>query len=589
MKTIGIISIIVLVLLFISLLVVLCCSSSKPSYITKTKDGFKGVPISELNQPLAFYVKHKDTTLTYLKVVYPAAVEKLESFSALQLASLYNSLWFYFNCAGQYLDNDLGHLIDSEGKTVPAQWGPLPCAQQYPLPYTPQGWLYNFYTYNKYNVPEVNSDSDPKQIHLKVQNSSSNRAGIMGTYIDRWTRNSGIMWVNNRSIQRDVWHPNGLHNHKLLNSDDPDQWEIVVGQTPTFNFPDNWYGNLGDNQYIEVTHSPPFTGDALNMSPFWWYNVNVGSGMFLFLGKTLAVKNKISGIFYQARLLARTSAGRQLLMKWYNSIDPYEITWGIVGLCGYNSVTKQQYCDFSLQECGKACDPNVIGYLRAANLQDTISSFYVETMKLQKSLGIAGDTPTQEAIHKAIDLAIDNQHYGLAHVAEHVLADETNFFFGLNLGLDTIQFYEDPNGNDIYCFEIIDLRIPESAKAAAKNRDYSGFMNIKVPNAKPIDTPSGWIDPAVAHLNSYKEGAIKEYLQNAYDNDWVSIRDPFDVYNAKKVIKCNGLVLSKPCNGKYANTMYCDKLPLLNAYKCLALGNEFNNNTCELIGSNPTC
>ena len=99
-------------------------------------------------------------------------------------------------------------------------------------------------------------------------------------------RSSGIMWVVQRTIQRDVWYPNGLVNKKPLIS----------------NYPNNWYGKLGDGDFIEVTHSPINTGDVLNMSPFWWYNVSVGYGIFLNLGKTIAVKNKIAGIFIQCKL-----------------------------------------------------------------------------------------------------------------------------------------------------------------------------------------------------------------------------------------------------------------------------------------------
>ena len=158
----------------------------------------------------------------------------------------------------------------------------------------PQGWFYNFYTYQKYNVPEVYSDSDEYKKYLQLKNASSNRAGVMGTYRNRNLRSSGIMWVNQRSIQRDVWYPNGIQNQKKLEPKQPDQWKIVVGQPQSFFFPDRWYGDLGDGDYIKVTHSPSDTGDALNMSPFWWYNVSVGCGMFLNLGKTLAFKNKIN-------------------------------------------------------------------------------------------------------------------------------------------------------------------------------------------------------------------------------------------------------------------------------------------------------
>ncbi len=584
-----------LFVIFIILIIILILYTkyySRNGYAVMTSDGFKGAPISTLKQPKEFYDLARSQTLKYLVAVYPAAKDTLENMTSLELASFYNSLWFYFNCAGEYIEDDLGELINpNTGKGVPAKWGPLPCAKEMYLPYTPQGWLYNFYTYHKFNVPEINSNSDPNITYLQVKNASSNRAGVMGAYQDRNTRNSGIMWINLRTILRDIWYPNGLRNDKRLDFNVPDNWLIQVGSHPRFDFPTGWFGGFKSGQYIEVTHSPTYTGDAINMSPFWWYNACVGSGLFLALGKTLAVKNKISGIFIQAQLLAKSCSGRATLKKWFGSTDPYTITWGVVGLCGFNSQTGQTYCDFSHLECGNACNPNPIGYLQAAGLKNSIGNFYQETIKYQKNiLKINQDVPTAETIRKVVDLAVYNKHYGLAHVAEHLLADEVNFFLGLHLELDTLQFYEDPNGNDNYVFEIIDLRIPNHARAAAKNRDYSGFMDVKHPGARPIVMSDGtWADPNAARNNSYLQTAIQEYLTNAYTNNWLSIRDPFDIYNEDKVLKCNGTILSKVCGDKYANTMYCEQLPFLNAYKCLALGNEFTDYSCQLTGENPTC
>jgi hypothetical protein len=563
---------IILLAVILTIFLIFILSLGKSPYIRSP-----GIPTSQLAQPHSFYKKHRQGTLTYLQAIYPTAKQDLEKLSDLDLASFYNSLWFYFNCRGRYTDNDLGSLT---GKNDDTKWDPLPCANQFPLPYTPQGWLYNFYTYQKYNIPEIYSNSDSSVVYLQVENASSNRAGIMGTYISPSIRSSGIMWVMQRSIQRDIWYPNGIFNNKPIQPNYPDNWQIIVGKKPEYNFPNGWYGKLGDNQYIEITHSPSNTGDALNMSPFWWYNVSVGSGLFLNLGKTLAVKNKVAGIFEQAKLLANTPNGRNLLTSWYNTTDPYTITFGIIGLCGYNSETGQRYCDFSKQACGIACEPNPIGYAKASNT--TISNFYTETIKAQQTmLGIPEFVPTQEGIKLAIDLARDNKNYFLAHVAEQLLCDETNFFFGVNLGFDTIQFYEDPNGNDNYVFELIDLRIPQQYLSGARNREYSGFMNIVDPNAVQ------WSTSAVG--NSYKDSVIAEYLQNAYNNNWLSIRSPFDVYNEKKVLKCSGTVLSRVCGGGYAKSMYCDELPLLSAYKCLSLGNEFVNDSCVLTGANPTC
>lgn len=580
-------TIIIIVLIILIIIYILYTWNKKNKYripyMIRTEDGFGGVKIRDLKQSSDFYAKNRETTLQYLSGIYPTAKKSMESLNNLELASFYNSLWFYFNCQGEYTDDDLKSLT---GKNDDTKWGPLPCKDTYPIPYTPQGWLYNFWTYQKYNVPEVFSDSDSSKIYLQPINASSNRAGVMGTY-NNDVRSSGIMWYPQRSIQRDIWYPNGIFNQKLLKPNQLDNWRITVGNIPEYNFPHGWYGKLSNHQYIEVTHGPSNTGDALNMSPFWWYNGAVGSGLFLNLGKTLAVKNKIAGIFEQAKMLANTEKGRDLLMKWYNTIDPYKITFGILGLCGYNLATNQYYCDFTVQACGIACDPGPIGYAVAAGIDKNLKNFYQETIDYQnKVLGESSNIPTTKGIIAAIDAARNNQNYNLAHVAEQLLPDETNFFFGINLGFDTIQFYEDPNGNDNYCFELIDLRIPDKYKIQAKNRDYSGFMNINNKFA------GAWSSDAMK--NSYKKEAIDEYLKNAYDKNWLSIRDPFDIHNENKVKKCTGIILSNVCkdsegNSINAHSMYCKEVPLLNEYKCLALGNEFTNNTCVLSGPNPTC
>lgn len=603
------ITIIIILITFIILYLIISNLNIKnKQYAIKNSDGFGGIPITKLSQDINFYKKNRNDTLKYLSGVYPTAIQSFNNLSDLELASFYNSLWFYFHCQGKN-DGNFENLGSLTKKNDDLKWDALPCAKNYPLPYTPQGRLYNFYTYNKYNIPEIDSNSNIEKDYLNLNNSGSTRPGIMGSYENESIRSSGIMWVMQRTIQRNVWYPNGIYNNKELNINSKNNWQIIVGKIPTFNYPNGWYGNLKDYEYIEVTHSPPNTGDALNMSPFWWYNVSVGSGLFLNLGKTLSVKNKISGIFKQAQLLAKTKKGRDLLKKWYSTIDPYEIVWGIIGLCGYNSYTKQKFCYFPIQACSYACFPTLIGYGKAANLakskkdkykyvEKKINSFYQETLNYQNNiLKNNNEIPTSETIKKVIDLAIDNLNYNLAHTAEQLLPDETNFFFGINLGFDTLQFYEDPNGNDNYVFEIIDLRIPKQYLDKAKNRDYSGFMNIYNPNdiEPKIINNNIWIDPSDANnipnalKNNYKSEAIDEYLKNAYDNNWLSIRDPLDINNEKKVLKCEGLILEKVCNGNYAKNMYCKNIPLLNEYKCISPGNEFNNNTCKLTGSNPNC
>ena len=231
----------------------------------------------DLAQSPAFYKNKRNATLTYLAAVYPQGKDSFEKLSDIELASFYNSLWFYYNCQYQYSEND---LLSLTGKDNDTKWDSLPCAEKYPLPYPPQGMFYNFYTYNKYNIPTVYSDSDETKEYLKLSNFGSGRPGIAGTYKNEKTRCSGIMWVNPRTIQRDIWAPNSIINDKKIEPNQADNWLIKTG------YPNDWLNGFGNNQYIEITHGPADTGDALNQSPWWWYNACVGSGIFLYLGKT---------------------------------------------------------------------------------------------------------------------------------------------------------------------------------------------------------------------------------------------------------------------------------------------------------------
>ena len=69
----------------------------------------------------------------------------------------------------------------------------------------------------------------------------------------------------------------------------------------------------------------------------------------------------------------------------------------------------------------------------------------------------------------------------------------------------------------------------------------------------------------------------------------LSLRDPLDIYNNSKAKNCTGITDFNVCNNESAQSMFCKEAPLIDAYKCLALGNEFNGNTCILTGENPTC
>jgi hypothetical protein len=143
----------IILFLFLILLIVILCSSKK------------SVSSIKLDQPNNFYKQKRNATLTYLNAVYPQGKDSFNKLNDLELAYFYNSLWFYYNCSYQYSDNDLGSFT---GDNKDTKWDPLPCATKYPLPYPPQGIFYNFWTYNKFNMPTIYSDSDESKEYLQL-------------------------------------------------------------------------------------------------------------------------------------------------------------------------------------------------------------------------------------------------------------------------------------------------------------------------------------------------------------------------------------------------------------------------------------
>ena len=209
--------------------------------------------------------------------------------------------------------------------------------------------------------------------------------------------------------------------------------------------------------------------------------------------------------------------------------------------------------------CKSQCTQKSLGFGTRVNLSEKLDTF--EKLALNY---VGGTTLTAAGKRAAIDAAAENRDFYLAHVSEQVVVDEPAFFFAIHLGIDTVQFYEDPNANDNYCFEIMDVRIPKEALPLALKRDYTGFMNL---------------DDDGAHF--YKPESIDSYLKSAYDNNWLTIRDPLDIRNESKVLKCEGLA------EEVSNT-HCQQIPLADAYKNISFGKALNPN-CSLAGPDPTC
>lgn len=556
-------------------------------YAPSGDNGFSGITISKLSQPKSFYSKHRAATLNYLSSVYPAGKSSLEQLDDLQLASFYNSLNFYYNCAFRSDGQNMGILAGVLGN----KWDPLPCNKDYPLPYTPQGYIFNMYTYQKNNIPFVYSDSDMSKDNLKLENIGSCRPGLAFTTFKTGQYGGirtgpGMFWVNCRTIERNVWYPNGFFNDKnkdVISSED--NWKIKIGQPITWNYPTGWLNGLPSNNFIEVTHFYPGPG-GITTSPGWWYNGFCGTGLFINLGKTFRVPNKIGGVFLMAQQLGKTSYGREVLQKQFSTTDPYEIVWGFNGLNGYDKETGQKYCNFPIAPCkiGGGIDANK-GIPAEAGL-NLVQDFYGATVDYQKRKNISSsDIPTKDGIKAAIDAAVNMTDFNMYRFSVNIISDEPMFFFALNLGLDTVQLPVDPNSNGYFVFEVLDVRMPPKYMTQAKNRDYSQFINI-TDNSNNQNNTTGF-------ANSWKKEFVTESINYLLDENILTLRDPLDIYNENKTLKCEGLRDGKCKNnldepGMWFN-LFCDQNKLSKAYQCLLVNADVSKSKCNLTGDSPDC
>lgn len=509
------------------------CKASFPRWMynssnySPTCDGFSGVKIKDLIRSAKFYKEKYEPTISYLLSVYPTAEKSLKLLKPLELASFYNSLNYYYNCEFQSPD-----------------FSPLPCKDKYPLPYPPQGWFFNYYTFQKDNIPFVFSDSDESKDYLAMKNFGSGNPSLAFQYKnDKERAGPGMFYFNARTLQRNIWFPNGLSNTFIKGKQ---EWNYVSGQEISWNYPKKWWKGLPSHSFIEITHTQPVPG--IPQSPGWWWNAVTGSGIFLNLGKTLSVQNKLEAVYV---LLKRMN--KEFLEKYFGTYDIFQIIYSRIGDC---------MCDFTYIDCQKNCEPDYLGVLKASGLP--ISNFKEEVIRFQNSKGISlSNQPTSKGIEASILAAINNTDYRLNRISSKILLDELVFFLGIHTEIDTIQMTTDPNINGFFVFEILDLRVPEKYLPLLKERDYSQILNI----GKTSDD------------NKYKDTFIQDSLNNFVNNRIISVRDPLDIYNENKVERCLDLNnLSPVCeNNNYSNkwyNLYCSNIPISDEYKCLALGND---------------
>lgn len=573
-----------------------------------------GISVQDLEQPISFYKNMRNATLKYLSGVYPNGMNSISSLGDLELASFFNSLTYYYNCDFNYQGNDL----QSNNGEFPVKWDKLPCANEYPLPYPPQGWFFDWTAFNSLDIPYTYSDSTGGKQRLSELGSC--RPGIAFiNYGPKVRSGPGTLYVNCRTAIRNAYRPRGVINTAAIppKKDGKYMWppwarmNVISNRNMPWNYPWGWQNGVPDYQHIEVCHTQPTPG--MVQSQGWWFNAMVGTGMFLNVGKSFRSPTKVSAMFTLLNELKKKDPEK--MKKHFGGLtDAYMICWYQFAYHGWERNAGFQdntFCQWKYVACDQWKKPDSMG---AGSLigNQTPNIFWNDTLDYAKTMNIPlnnDGSPSYAAIKAAIDASMNQSNYPLSRMAVSPLCDEPIFFLVNILDYDTVQFPLDPNGNGYYTVEIMDCRVPNTGrfrniKKEIANRDYSTFVgntftgkNGKLGPLPDIVSPTETISEKnpMANGNAYYQDFIDAWMQKIKDEKIVTIRDPLDITNNDKVESCIGVEIvpnicpnNKTYNGAWYN-LTCNKIPLATSYRCLQLGQDAGDNACQSTGNNPTC
>lgn len=481
-----------------------------------------------------FYKEAYEDTIKYLSGVYPLSDFRKLNFR--ELANFYNSLTFYYNCSFRSPFNLDGPL-----------WESLSCEEKYPLPYVPSGYFYDFTSWNTNDVPTIYYDKS-----MTLHDRGSCRPNIAWTNTSKKQRTGpGTMWTLCRTLQRDVWYPNGIRKND-------DKWVYVVNQPFESNIGVEFLKGVPDNGFIEVTHIDLEPGMAT--SPGFWWACYIGTGLFVNVGKTLIVRNKLDGVFKLVDEVSKKFPSK------LNIEDPYLYIWNLYFNCGYTTV-----CNDIITPCknNETCYINNAGVFKYVNtmkksIKDTVIDFFnSKNIKINDINNIE-----KEYIKMVIDASINCTDYILNRWSDSLLPDESLFYLGLILDYDTIQITFDANANGYFSYELLDLRVPEKYVDKLKNRDYSDIIDTNINNP---------------YSNTYKDEFVKDMIKFIVDKNIVTTRDPLKLDNYSKCdeadklinscyIRENGVIKKSP-----QHNFFCSNVPLSNEYKCLGIGIDYKD------------
>lgn len=502
-----------------------------------TKAGFAKTfglrSLSRLSQNWMFYVNKRNDTLKYLKAVYP--VNNFDSLTSLELAAFYNSLWFYYNCAGEYNGGILcwQRLPDCGTEKMP------------PLPYTPQGWLYSFADWVDGSwTPFIYSDSSINPKHI-VGSTPGETFGSSGFF---YYNGPADVWMFQRAIFRMIYNP-------VLHKVPGDERIITVGlpikgdldsMRPRWNYPHEWWKGVPDNGWMEVTAAsePGMPGSP----PLLWYDGWIGSGVFLNVGKSHRARNKGHCCLTLAKQMTATPQGQAKLIEWFGSADPYEVVKNV----GFRGSAESGWTVCNVPPKATKTEVNTRGpviakgdggtikcnlcnnsWRQATSIPDTPKGWAdVQTDSIPNwTLWCKDVDANGEPVltNECIDALVSGHDYRSDRYHNDISWDEPNFLMGIWLGYDTIQNTNSANGNGFWQYEIMDLRgYPEKAK----NRDYSDFIMLPADSSGKVSCD----DPTTITSRLQYIPSFTKTFMNTIPAQTLSIRDPLNLNNSKECV-----------------------------------------------------
>ncbi len=473
-------------------------------------------PGAWLDQHYEFYNKHDAQTRAYLLRVYPLAAESLKNKTYVEVAEIYNSLDITYNCAYEYH----GNLINKDGG-----WNALSCSKDPKnlMPYPPQGYFYFWPTYAEKNQhTEYSSGYGFGETEEEAPRSAwgSQRPNVPwgiksdGGEISRLERSGpSPFWVFTYSFVRNMYYPFGpLYDESfskwtVLNGINVDD---VEGNMGFVNKKKNWAFGVPEGEYVEVAHSSWEPGmiqsQGFWMTPFY----GGGTGLFYKIGRTLIARNKMHGLFKLINILATKSAselqmpdmtslngpdfskmsGKEILMFWYKTTDPYEIVWKYCATnkegegiwpamsrtsSGGTVVFPKQWIGIDNKGVLSASglfNPGEIGENGNPYGPNGVVNFRELALWHAKIHGRQNNS-MKEIIKDAIDHTISCKEYLMDRVCTIVAFDEPIFWLANVLGYETVQLTVSANANGLWSPEIIHTVVPDKKWAMnVKGRIY---------------------------------------------------------------------------------------------------------------------